>query len=69
MTPPVAHRVTSAHLQAAYAFVADGGLPCSHVYVGRDLFGSSFVFDPWQRYQPALPYGPIVSVNLRCYCG
>ena len=49
--PPTAHRVTSAHLQAAYPFVAEGGLPCSRVYVGRDLFGSSFVFDPWQLYQ------------------
>jgi type IV secretory pathway VirB4 component len=51
MSPPKAHRVTSAHLQAAYPFVAEGGLPCSQVYVGRDLFGSSFVFDPWQLYQ------------------
>jgi hypothetical protein len=41
----LAHRVTSAHLQAAYPFVAEGGLPCTRVYVGRDLFGSSFVFD------------------------
>jgi type IV secretory pathway VirB4 component len=49
--PPIAHRVTSAHLQAAYPFVAEGGLPCRSVYVGRDLFGSSFVFDPWQLYE------------------
>lgn len=42
--PPIAHRTTSAHLQAAYPLVAEGGLPCSRVYVGRDLFGSSFVF-------------------------
>jgi type IV secretory pathway VirB4 component len=49
--PPAAHRVTSAHLQAAYPFVAEGGLPCTSVYVGRDLFGSSFVFDPWQLYE------------------
>lgn len=51
MSPPTAHRATSAHLQAAYPFVAEGGLPGSRVYVGRDLFGSSFVFDPWQLYQ------------------
>ena len=51
MRPPTAHRVTSAHLQAAYPFVAEGGLPCSRVYIGRDLFGSSFVFDPWQLYK------------------
>jgi type IV secretory pathway VirB4 component len=55
--PPAAHRVTSAHLQAAYPFVAEGGLPCSRVYVGRDLFGSSFVFDPWQLYQQRIITG------------
>jgi type IV secretory pathway VirB4 component len=49
--PPAAHRTTSAHLQAAYPFVAEGGLPCSGVYIGRDLFGSSFVFDAWQLYE------------------
>jgi type IV secretory pathway VirB4 component len=57
MRPPVAHRVTSAHLQAAYPFVAEGGLPCSRVYIGRDLFGSSFVFDPWQLYQQRIITG------------
>jgi type IV secretory pathway VirB4 component len=55
--PPVAHRATSAHLQAAYPFVAEGGLPCTRVYVGRDLFGSSFVFDPWQLYQQRIITG------------
>ena len=55
--PPAAHRVTSAHLQAAYPFVAEGGLPCSSVYVGRDLFGSSFVFDPWQLYEARIITG------------
>jgi type IV secretory pathway VirB4 component len=57
MKPPIAHRTTSAHLQAAYPFVAEGGLPCSRVYVGRDLFGSSFVFDPWQLYQQRIITG------------
>jgi hypothetical protein len=51
MSLPVQRRATSAHLQAAYPFVAEGGLPCNRVYVGRDLFGSSLVFDPWQLYQ------------------
>jgi len=55
--PPLAHRVTSAHLQAAYPFVAEGGLPCTRVYIGRDLFGSSFVFDPWQLYQQRIITG------------
>jgi len=49
--PPAAHRATTAHLQAAYPFVAEGGLPCGQVYIGRDLYGSSFCYDPWQLYQ------------------
>src|SRR3989442_4858375 len=48
--PPAAHRATTAHLQAAYPFVAEGGLPCGQVYIGRDLYGSSFCYDPWQLY-------------------
>jgi len=51
------HRTTTAHVQAAYPFVAEGGLPCSRVYIGRDLFGFSFVFDPWQLYQQRIIIG------------
>lgn len=50
LRPPAAHRATTAHLQAAYPFVAEGGLPCGQVYIGRDLYGSSFCYDPWQLY-------------------
>jgi type IV secretory pathway VirB4 component len=50
--PPPAHRVTTAHLQAAYPFQSEGGLADGRgVYVGRDLFGGSFVFDPWVLYE------------------
>jgi type IV secretory pathway VirB4 component len=44
------HRVSSAHLQAAYPFVAEGGLGSRGVYIGRDLYGGSFVYDPWELY-------------------
>jgi type IV secretory pathway VirB4 component len=44
------HRVSSAHLQAAYPFVAEGGLGSRGVYIGRDLHGGSFVYDPWELY-------------------
>jgi hypothetical protein len=44
------HRVSSAHVQAAYPFVAEGGLGSRGVYVGRDLHGGSFVYDPWELY-------------------
>src|SRR5262249_55838310 len=46
----LAHRVTTAHLQAAYPFVSEGGLGGSGVYIGRDIFGGSFCFDIWSLY-------------------
>jgi type IV secretory pathway VirB4 component len=55
--PPLAHRVTTAHLQAAYPFVAEGGLPPSALYVGRDLFGAGFSFDPWALYEQKILTG------------
>ncbi len=45
-----AHRITTAHLQAAYPFMSEGGLGSDGVYIGRDVFGGSFVFDPWALY-------------------
>jgi hypothetical protein len=46
--PP--HRATTAHLAGAYPFVAEGGLGSAGVYIGRDLFGGAFTFDPWELY-------------------
>ena len=43
----LAHRVTTRHLQAAYPAMAEGGLGGEGVYIGRDVFGSAFVYDPW----------------------
>jgi type IV secretory pathway VirB4 component len=45
-----AHRITTAHLQAAYPFVAEGGLGSRGVYIGRDLYGGAFVYDAWELY-------------------
>jgi type IV secretory pathway VirB4 component len=50
MRPPPAHRATTAHLQALYPFVAEGGLGERGVYIGRDLFGGAFVYDAWELY-------------------
>ena len=36
------HRTTTAHIQAAYPFVAEGGLGGRGVYIGRDAYGGSF---------------------------
>jgi len=48
--PPSPHRLTTAHLGAAYPFVAEGGLGVAGVYVGRDLLGGAFTYDPFALY-------------------
>jgi hypothetical protein len=50
MRPPPAHRTTTAQLQAIYPFVASRRLGCSAPWIGRDLLGGSFCFDPWELY-------------------
>jgi len=46
-----AHQVSTAHFQAAYPAVAQDGLGARGVYIGTDLHGGSFVYDPWLLYQ------------------
>lgn len=57
-----AHRVTTAHLQALYPWVAEGGLGSSGVYVGRDRFGGAFCYDPWELYDRGELTGPNMLV-------
>ena len=46
-----AHRVSTAHLQAAYPFIAETGLGGRGVFIGQDLFGGgSFCYDPFELY-------------------
>jgi hypothetical protein len=44
------HRATTAHIQAAYPFVAEGGLGGRGAYLGHDVYGGSFCYDPWELY-------------------
>jgi hypothetical protein len=60
--PPPPHRATTAHLQAVYPFVAEGGLGDRGSYVGRDLFGGAFCFDPWELYARGVLTGPNMVV-------
>ncbi len=55
-----AHRVSTAHLQAAYPFVTEGGLGGRGVYIGRELLGGAFCYDPWILYQR----GRLTNPNL-----
>jgi hypothetical protein len=55
--PP--HQDTSATLQGAYPFLAEGGLGSQGVFVGQDLYsGGSFVYDPWVLYQRGIITAP-----------
>jgi len=49
-----AHQVSTAHFQAAYPAVSEPGLGSRGVYIGRDIHGGSFVYDPWVLYQQGL---------------
>lgn len=57
------HRVTTAHLGAAYPFLAAQRLEVGGVYLGQDLLsGEAFCFDAWELYQHGLITGPNVAV-------
>src|SRR5215469_5966663 len=44
------HRVTTRHAQAIYPFTAGGGLGGRGAFIGRDVSGAAFCFDPWVLY-------------------
>jgi hypothetical protein len=48
------HQVTTAHFQAVYPAVAEAGFGAEGVYIGRDMHGGSFVYDPWILYARGL---------------
>src|SRR5207249_7499894 len=58
------HRTTTAHIQAAYPFVAEGGLGGRGVYIGRDVYGGSFCFDPWELYGRELTSPNAVVIGI-----
>ena len=58
----IAHRVSTAHLQAAYPFVSEGGLGGEGVYIGREILGGSFCYDPWVLYARGVLTNPNMLV-------
>lgn len=52
------HSATTAHLQAAYPFMAEAPLTGRGVLIGRDAYGASFVYDPWVLYEEGHLSGP-----------
>jgi type IV secretory pathway VirB4 component len=56
------HSATTAHFQAAFPFLAEGGLGAPGVYLGRDACGGAWVFDPWRAYEAGILSGPNMLV-------
>jgi type IV secretory pathway VirB4 component len=56
------HHATTAHFQAAFPFLAEGGLGAPGVYIGRDACGGAWVFDPWRAYEAGILSGPNMLV-------
>lgn len=56
------HRATTATLQAVYPFAAQVGLGGRGVYVGRDLYGGSFAYDPFTLYERRILTNPNMLV-------
>ena len=57
-SPYPAHRVTTAHLQAAFPCIAGGSLGSRGPYIGRDLYGGAFCYDPRELYSGRQLTGP-----------
>jgi hypothetical protein len=55
-------RASTLHARAIYPAMASTGLGPQGVYLGRDLFGSAFCFDPWHAYTAGLIGNPNVLV-------
>ncbi len=51
---------TTRHLGAAYPLVAEAGLGHEGVFVGRDVLGGSFVYDPFALYR----HGVVTNPNM-----
>lgn len=56
------HSATTAHFQAAYPFLAEGGLGAPGTYIGRDAYGGAWLYDPWALYGWGLLPGPNMLV-------
>lgn len=56
------HSVTTAHFQAVYPFLAQGGLGTRGIYVGTDAYGGAWAFDPWELYSRRLMRSPNMIV-------
>ena len=52
------HVATTAHVQAAYPFMAETGLGPHGPYIGRDIYGGAFCYDPFHLYNENVVTNP-----------
>jgi type IV secretory pathway VirB4 component len=57
-----AHHATTAHLQAVYPFQSPAGLGGRGCYVGQEVLGGSFCYDPWELYRANKVTNPNIVV-------
>ncbi|MGE4426921.1 MAG: hypothetical protein AB7G37_10765 [Solirubrobacteraceae bacterium] len=55
-------RASTLHARAIYPAMASTGLGPTGVYLGRDVFGSGFCFDPWHAYAAGLIGNPNILI-------
>lgn len=56
------HRISTAHLQAAYPFICERGLGAGGVLVGREVLGGAFCYDPFVLYEQGVLTNPNMLV-------
>jgi hypothetical protein len=62
------HLASTAHVQAAYPFVAQASLGSRGVLVGRNVYGGVFALDPWELYVAGLLQDPnMLVLGLKGY--
>ena len=54
------HRASTRHLMSIYPGIANGQPSSRGVYIGRDRYGGSFVYDPWELYRT----GQLTNPNM-----
>ena len=56
------HRASTAHLQSVYPGIVSGQGFARGAYIGRDRFGGSFAYDPWELYDAGILGNPNMLV-------
>ena len=56
------HRASTRHLMSVYPGLANAQQASRGVYIGRDRYGGSFVYDPWELYRAGLLTNPNMLV-------